>query len=488
MEDSPAELVTASDADDGSCSRTQLGPTALITLGLGGIIGAGIFFSIGMAITTAGGTPVFSALLIAALACFAVALCYCECASAVPDAGSAYAYARVCIGEFGGWISGFNLATCYLLAGAAVSKAWSGYFQNLLTAFGAGWPRAIGSEPLVMSASGGVGTSGMLLNLPAALGLAGVTLVARRGLRISLMANQVLLILKLSVLALVIVLGLAHTHPENWISSKPEGGILISPKSDIFAAATMLFFAFGGFEMLSVYSQECRNPRTDVPRGVAGTIAIVTLIYGLTAAALVGMTPHNRIDVSAPLSAAFRDAGMTWVGMLIAAGALIALTSVLLLIVMSLPRLLMAISEEGLLPRAFFGRIHPVFGTPSRSITGIGISLMLLGALVPIDAVMQVVMMATLVGYISVCTFVLLMRRDRHQHNPPFRIPGGPLVPIIGIAVCAVLLSKSPPVLWVWLTVWWGIGTAVYAAYGKRHRTGIRQRVHSSCPLPMETE
>lgn len=464
---------------DGGAERV-LGPASLTALGLGGLIGAGIFVSVGMAAHDKAGPSIVLSFLVAATACIAVALCYCECASRLPVAGSAYAYAYASLGKVGAWITGWNLATCYLLAGAAVSQGWSGYFQSLLGGFGMVWPRAVGGAPFdVEPASGRFLATGSALDLPALLALAAVTCIAYRGIRVSLRVNNLLLILKLSVLAIVIGVGLAHTNLANWSPFAPFGygglsfqtlfgGQTAMASTGMLAGAATVFFAFGGFEMLSVYSHECRSPRRDVPLGVIFTIGLLTLIYIGVAAAIIGMVPYDRISVSAPISEAFKAAGMGWAQLLIAFGAVAGMLSVLLVIVMSLPRVLMAVGQDGLLSARFFNALHPTYRTPSKSVLGVGLAAMLLGSLLPLRVVMDTVMMATLAGYIAVCVFVLILRRKPSSPEPPFRAPLGPVVPLFGIAVCLLLMFSLPPVNWIRVGVWWMAGLLVYAAYGRR--------------------
>ncbi|HZP81199.1 MAG TPA: amino acid permease [Chthonomonadaceae bacterium] len=478
------------EAGQGAGADRVLGPASLVALGLGGLIGAGVFVTVGMAAHDKAGPAVVLSFLVAAVACIAVALCYCECASRLPVAGSAYAYGRASIGAFGGWITGWNLATCYLLAGAAVSQGWSGYFQSLLGAFGLSWPKSLSAAPFDIDPSAGqFATTGSLLNLPALLALAAVTFIAYRGIRVSLRVNLLLLLLKLSVLAIVIVVGLAHTDVRNWTPFAPfgYGGLslknLLGPlggqsalaSTGMLAGATTVFFAFGGFEMLSAYSHECHAPRRDVPIGVIATICLLTLLYIGVAAAVIGMVPYDRISVSAPISEAFRAAGMPWAQRLVAFGAVAGMSSVLLVVVMSLPRVLIAIGQDGLLPERVFNTIHPIYRTPATSVLLVGLAAMLLGALLPLRFLMDAVMMATLASYVAVCAFVLILRRRRSAPEPVFRAPLGPVVPAFGIAVCLMLMFSLPPINWVWLGGWWAVGLLVYLAYGRKASARVRE-------------
>jgi APA family basic amino acid/polyamine antiporter len=476
---------------------TPLGPASLTALGLGGLIGAGIFVTVGMAAHDKAGPAVILSFVVAAVACIAVALCYCECASRVPVAGSSYAYGYAATGRFGAWMSGWNLATCYFLAGAAVAQGWSGYCRNLLGSMEIQWPKLLSGAPFDLNpATGGFASTGSLLDLPALLALAAVTVVVYRGIQLSLRVNTAILVIKLAVLAVVILAGLSHFNPANWSPFAPfgYGGVSLSSilsgagaaSTGMLAGAATVFFAFGGFEMLSAYSHECRNPRRDVPLGIVATVGLLTVLYIAVAAAITGMVPRDQISVSAPVSDALRAAGMGWAQMAVAAGAVAGLTSVLLVIVMSLPRVVMAIGRDGLLPERFFNAIHPTFGTPSRSVAVVGIVAMVLAALVPLRVVMETVMMATLAGYVSVCVFVLLLRA-RSQTEPVFRAPLGPVIPLFGVAVCLVLMLSLPPVNWLRLLAWWAVGIAAFAL---RERASLRDIavVHSDGrqTLPMD--
>jgi basic amino acid/polyamine antiporter, APA family len=451
----------------------------LTLLGLGGVIGAGIFVSVGIAAREKAGPAIIVSFLVAAIACICVALCYCECASRVPIAGSAYAYATAAAGRFAGWLTGWNLVSCYFLAGAAVAQGWSGYFQSLLGAFGLSVPPSLGGS-VITSGPHGVALSGAIVNLPALIALAGVTFIVYRGIRISLRANNLLLALKLAVLATVIIVGLGHFNPVNWHNFAPYGwgGATLfgggkEPGRGMLAGAVVVFFAFGGFEMISAYSQECRNPRTDVPRGVISTIAIITLIYALTAAALTGMVRSDKISINAPISDAFRTAGMPWAQMLVAVGAVIGMTAVLLAVIMSLPRVLQGIAQDVALASAFT-ELHPHTGTPHRGVLFVGIAAMLVSSLFPLQMVMDFVMAATLSGYAAVCVYVLILRNKQvgsHATDDLFTAPGGVIVPTAGILICILLLMAVPTPIWIALITWWAIGTVAFVAARPASRT-----------------
>lgn len=447
-----------------------LSPMSLIALGLGGIIGAGIFVSVGVAAHDKAGPAVILSFGVAAIAAIAVALCYCECASSLPVAGSAYAYAYATIGEVGAWVVGWNLATCYFLAGAAVAQGWSGYFQSLLGSFHYSLPKLLSSPPFDMNpVNGHFEMTGAIGNLPALLILGVILFVVYRGVRLSVSFNNILLALKLLLLAVVVLVGVAHFQVRNWTPFAPFGYGGLTLSTGMLAAAPSAFFAFGGFEMLSVYSQECRRPHRDVPIGVIATILLITVVYIAVATAITGMVPHTQISVTAPISEAFRTIGMPWAQLLVAFGAVIGMTSVLLGVVMSLPRVLWAVGQDGLLSSRFFSTLHPKFQTPTKNILFVGITMMFLGFLLPIRFVMEFVMMATLTGYIAVCIFSILLRRSAPSKKEVFRLPFGPLIPLLGIAVCLLLLFSSPLTNWLWLGAWWGLGLMVYLFYGMRH-------------------
>lgn len=453
-----------------------LGPASLTAIGLGGLIGAGIFVTVGMAAHDRAGPAIILSFVVAAIACVVVALCFCECASVVPVAGSSYSYAYAAVGEAGAWLSFWNLATCYFLAGSAVAQGWSGYFQSLLGALGVSWPAIVSSAPIDVDSSGQFVSTGSLINLPALLALAVITFVVYRGIRLSLRFNTAILAVKLAVLGTVIVVGLSNANPANWTPFAPFGyGGLALPfggpataTAGMLAGATIAFFAFGGFEMISTYSQECRNPSRDVSLAVLLTVTIVTVLYIGVAASITGLVPYQQIDVAAPVSEAFRTAGMPWMQILVAVAAVAGMTSVLLVVIMSLPRVLMAVGRDGLLPNSFFGMIDPETRVPGKGVFFVGIVAMALASLLPLRFLMDTVMMATLAGYVSVCAFTLILRRRPRLVEPAFRAPLGPAIPVAGIAVCLLLMFSLPPVNWLRLGVWLAIGLAAYAAYGFR--------------------
>ncbi len=462
------------EAQDDATPRT-LGPGSLVSLGLGGVVGAGVFVSIGIAAHDKAGPAIIVSFLIAAIACIAVALCYCECASRIPIAGSTYAYGRAALGEIGGWLSGWNLVTCYFLAGAAVAQGWSGYFQSFLGALGYGWPARFGGAPIDLDqVHGGIVASGAMLNLPAVLILTIVSIIAYRGIKMSMGVNNLLLGLKLTTLLVVVAVGLAHFRLANWLPFAPYGWGGIGPgdksgdtnahgSAGVLAGAAMVFFAFGGFEMLSAYSHECKRPQTDVPRGVIATIGAITSIYIAVAIALTGMIPSSKISISAPISDAFRTINMDWAQLLVAFGAVVGMSSVLLVLVMSLPRVLFGISQGGLLP-GWFGRTHTRFNTPYRSIQCVGVIACIASALLPLRILMDFVMTCTLAGYISVCVFVLILRRRQSTVQPEFHIMGGPIVPVAGVLICLMMIVAVPLMNLAALGLWLLIGRTVYAA------------------------
>ena len=458
-----------------------LGPLSLTGLGVGGIIGTGIFVMIGMAAHDLSGPAMVLSLMVAAIACIAIALCYAEFAATVPVGGSAYTYAYATLGELPAWILGWNLVTCYLLGAASVAQGWSHYLQSLMGAFHWNLPVALSGAPLNFDqAAGKVVATGAVFDLPAALIIALMTAVIVRGIRTSLRVNLAILIVKLAVILFVIVVGAFYIHPENWHPFAPFGlgGISLFGKTwgqmgprgpvGMFAGAALVFYAYIGFDALSAYTEECRKPRRDVPIAIIASVGICAALYIAVAAVLTGMVRYDHIDTHAPVSEAFRQVG-AWAQSLVAIGALTGITSVLLLMLMTLPRILMAMGRDGMISTRFFNAVHTRYRTPWKGTLFAGILILPLTALLPLEMVSLLAIMAVLFGYAVICAAVLILRRNRTEQEPSFRTPFGPLVPILGVLTCLLLMLSLPAPAWLMLAAWLLVGLAVYFLYGRRH-------------------
>jgi APA family basic amino acid/polyamine antiporter len=471
------------EADSGRLRRV-LGPLQLTSLGVGAIIGAGIFVSTGAIARQTTGPALMVSYLVAGLVCVFAALCYAEFASMAPVAGSAYTYAYATLGELPAWIIGWDLVLEYAVSAATVATGWSGYFQNLLSAAGLHLPPAL-AGPVVQydPALGRLVATGALLNLPALAIVAVVTTVLVIGIRESAGLNTALVGIKVAAVVFVIGVGAFYVDPANWRPFAPYGysglaffGQPLFGAADaggrplgMLAGAALAFFAFIGFDSVSTHSEEARRPQRDVPIGILASLVLCTALYIGVVAVLTGMVPSRELDVAAPVAEAFGRVGLRWGQVLIALAGIAGITSVLLVQMLSQARVLLAIARDGLLPRRFFGDVHPRFRTPWKSTLATGAFVAGLAAFLPIDVLLTLVSMGTLLAFLLVCAAVLVMRRTHPEAQRPFRAPLVPLVPVLGILSCLLLMFSLPAETWVRLVVWLGLGFLVYFGYGRKH-------------------
>ena len=456
-----------------------LGPLALTGIGVGGIIGTGIFVMTGIAAHDKAGPAVIVSFLVAAVVCACAALCYAELAARLPVAGSAYAYATAAFGRGPGWLVGWNVILMYLVAAASVAQGWSHYFQAMLGTFGGHIPARWGGAPFDVSPQTGAALpSGAWLDLPALIVAAAVTAVLICGVRASVRVNAALVVLKLAVIAFVIGVGAAHVHPANWHPFAPHGwgGLALfggQGGGGMLAGAAVAFYAYLGFEAVSVYPEEARRPRRDVPVAIVAAVLVCAALYMAVAAVITGMVPSDRISIQAPVSEAFRSAGLPWAADLIAAGALAGISSVLVIIMLSLPRILLALGRDRLLPAGVFGALHPRFRTPWLATIIAGVVIALLASLLPLRVLADVVTAATLLTFIVVAFALLVLRR--RPGASPFRAPGGPLIPGVTLAASALLAASVPAASWLHLGAWLALGVVVYLAYGRRRNAPVSE-------------
>ena len=444
--------------------RRVLGPVALTSLGVGAIIGTGIFVLTGIAAHDTTGPALMLSFVVSGIACIFAALCYAEFASMVPVAGSAYTYAYATLGELFAWIIGWDLILEYAVASSTVAHGWSHYFQDLIGIFGISIPKALGSAPFDFDpAMGRIVSTGALFDLPAVCIAAIVTVILVIGIRESAGFNAGMVIVKLAVVLFVIGVGAFYVNPENWRPFAPYGytGISFFGKTlfgqagtggeplGMLAGAAIIFFAYIGFDSISTHAEEAKHPQRDVPIGIIVSLVLCTLLYIAVSAIITGMVPYHQISLDAPVSDAFRQAGLPWAQLLISIGALTGITSVLLVMMLSQPRVFLAMARDGLMPQSFFGAVHDRFRTPWKSTILTGCFVGLLAALVPLRILAQLVNIGTLLAFVIVCAAVLIMRRT-HPHVPrPFRAPWVPFVPIMGIATCLLLMFSLPAENWL---------------------------------------
>jgi APA family basic amino acid/polyamine antiporter len=470
--------------------RRVLGPVQLTSLGVGAVIGAGIFVSTGAVARMTAGPALTLSYVVAGLVCVFAALCYAEFASMVPVAGSAYTYAYATLGELLAWIIGWDLVLEYAVSSATVANGWSGYFQSVLDVFGWKLPQAIAGPAVNYNPQlGRLVATGSVINLPALLIVVLITAILVIGIQESASFNTALVGIKLAAVLFVIAVGAFYVNRANWHPFAPFGltglqvfGHTLLGQSDaggmpvgMLAGAALAFFAYIGFDSVSTHSEEARNPQRDVPIGIIVSLVLCTLLYIGVVAVLTGMVPYDQLDMNAPVADAFRRVGLRWAQFLIALAGIAGITSVLLVTMLSQARILLAIARDGLLPPGFFGAVHERFRTPWKSTIVTGLFVGALAAFLPIDVLLMLVNMGTLFAFVIVCAAVLIMRRTHPDAERPFRVPLVPLVPIVGIASCLLLMFSLPSENWLRLIVWLAIGLVIYFSYGRKHST-LRQR------------
>ncbi|HEX7580006.1 MAG TPA: amino acid permease [Thermoanaerobaculia bacterium] len=464
--------------------RRILGPIHLTSLGVGAIIGAGIFVATGAAAHNVGGPALMLSYVVAGITCVFAALCYAEFASMVPVAGSAYTYAYATLGELFAWIIGWDLVLEYAVGSATVATGWSGYFQNVLQKLGFQLPLLLRESPWRYDAvSGGFLSTGSFLNLPAIVIVAIVTAVLVKGIHESANFNATMVAIKLAAVLFVIGVGIFFIDTTNWHPFAPFGwtgisffGHHVAGQTDpggspvgMLAGAAIIFFAYIGFDSVSTHTEEARNPQRDVPIGIVTSLIVCTILYIAVVVVITGMVKYDQIDINAPISRAFQQKGIGWAEGIIATAGVAGITSVLLVMMLSGPRVFLAMARDGLVPRSVFGVVHPKFRTPWKSTILIGCFVSVLGGLLPIDALLHLTNIGTLLAFVIVCAAVLIMRKKYPEAERPFRCPWVPVVPVLGILSCLLLMFSLPVANWWRLFTWLAIGLVIYFFYGRHH-------------------
>jgi len=464
--------------------RRVLGPVALTSLGVGAIIGTGIFVLTGVAAHDKTGPALMLSFVMSGIACIFAALCYAEFASMVPVAGSAYTYAYATMGELFAWIIGWDLILEYAVASATVAHGWSHYFQALIDQLGIHLPYVLSNAPFDKdSSTGHYVATGAWFDLPAIVIAGIITIILVIGIRESAGFNAFMVMVKLAIVLFVIVVGAFYVNPANWHPFAPYGltGIAFFGKTifgqtgtggeplGMLAGAAVIFFAYIGFDSVSTHAEEAKNPKRDVPIGIITSLVLCTILYIAVAAVITGMVPYNQINIDAPVSDAFRQAGVPWARFLISVGAVTGITSVLLVMMLSQPRVFLAMARDGLLPTSFFGAVHDRFRTPWKSTILTGIFVATVAAFVPLKILAELVNIGTLLAFVMVCAAVLIMRRTNPDAPRPFRAPFVPWTPILGIALCSLLMFSLPSENWLRLIGWLIIGFVIYFSYGRQH-------------------
>ena len=427
----------------------------LTVLGIGAIIGAGIFVLTGIAAAKYAGPAIMLSFVFAGIACALAALCYSELASMIPVSGSAYSYAYATMGELMAWIIGWDLILEYALASSTVAIGWAGYLSSFLDIFNIHLPTFLNTAYLTDPVNG-------FVNLPAMLIVLILTALLVLGIRQSATFNFIMVATKLAVILLFIFAGLGHIDSNNWSNFAPFGF------SGILTGAGVIFFAYIGFDAVSTAAQEAINPEKDVPFGIIASLVICTIIYILVAGILTGIISYTELNVAAPIALAVDNIGMGWLSQIIKLGAIAGLTSVMLVLLMGQSRIFYAMSKDGLLP-PLFAQIHPTFQTPHLSTILVGFVVALLAGFMPIEKLGELVSIGTLFAFVLVCGGVWLLRLSHPEFPRHFKCPYVPYLPLAGILVCLALMVGLPLDTWIRLFVWLLIGFCIYFAYGIKH-------------------
>jgi APA family basic amino acid/polyamine antiporter len=469
--------------------KRSLGALDLISLGIGAIVGTGIFAVIGTAAAGGAGHPgagpaVSLSFVVTAVACAFCALSYAEFAALLPISGSAYTYSYATLGELVAWIIGWDLILEYAIGNVAVAIGWAAYFQQLCAGLGLHLPAWLAVDyrsahqaaQAVATAGGQVAANLALpyaawLNHPTVLGVpiifnllavtivAAVTWILYIGIKESARANNVMVALKVIILLFFIAVGARYVQPQNWSPFMPNGF------SGIWSGASLVFFAFIGFDAVSTAAEECRNPGRDMPIGILGSLLICTVLYVATAAVLTGLQPWHQLGVADPLAAVFARLGLNWAAGIVSLGAVISMTGVLLVFQMGQPRIFFSMSRDGLLPKYFAG-VHPKHCTPHVTTVWTGIAVAGVAAVTNINEMVELSNIGTLFAFLLVNLGVIILRRTDPNRPRAFKIPGVPVVPLIGIGLCLYLMFGLPKLTWIRFGGWLVAGLVIYFTYG----------------------
>ncbi len=444
----------------------------LTCLGIGAIIGTGIFVLIGTAIVgdahrPGAGPGIILSFVLSGLTCALAALCYAEMSAMIPVAGSAYTFSYATLGEMLAWLTGWNLILEYGVACVAVAIGWSGYFNNLLRLAGLDLPQWASRPP--------GGPDGGIANLPAAIIVLLVTIILVVGIKESARATGVVVLIKLAVILFFIGIGSTSVNPQNWSPFMPQG------LAGVGAAAAIVFFAYIGFDAVSTAAEEARNPSRDVPIGIIGSLSLCTFLYIAVAAVLTGLIPSSQIDIHAPVAEALRLAGFKWGAAVIAIGAVAGITSVLVVMMLGQIRVFFAMSRDRLLG-PWLSAVHPRFGTPHRATILTGVAIAILAALIPIGEAADMTNIGTFFAFVLVCISVIVLRYTKPDHPRPFRLPFMPFVPILGTMACLGLMWQLPQLTWIRFGVWTVIGIVVYLGYGFKHSRLSEKALQQTSP------
>lgn len=468
----PIELIIKEPEYEQHKLKRVLGPWGLVSLGIGVIIGAGIFVLSGQAAATYAGPALVLSFIISAVGCGLAGLCYAEFASMIPISGSAYTYAYATLGEFVAWIIGWDLVLEYLFGASTVAVGWSGYVVSFLKDFDIIIPAFLCQAPFSYSLTDGWNTTGAILNCPAVFIVGLMTTLLVIGIRESTAFNNFIVFIKLTVIVLFIGVGIFFINFANWSPFLPAntGQFGEFGWSGVLRGAGVIFFAFIGFDVVSTAAQEARNPQRDMPIGILGSLAVCTIIFILMTGVLTGIMKYTELAVPDPIAVAVNAAGpgIAWLRPFIKIGAIAGLTSVVLVLLMAQPRVFFSMARDGLLPQKF-ARVHPRFKTPYIPTILTGCIAAIVSGLFPINILGELVSIGTLLAFAIVCIGVLVLRYRNPDIPRVFRTPWVPFVPVAGALVTLLQMVFLPFDTWIRLLVWMAIGFAIYFFYSRKH-------------------
>jgi APA family basic amino acid/polyamine antiporter len=431
----------------------SLGAFDLTLLGIGAIIGTGIFVLTGVVAAEHAGPALIISFIISGLACAFAAFCYAEFASSVPIAGSVYTYTYATIGEIFAFLIGWDLMLEYLLATSAVATGWSGYFQSLLEGFGLHIPKVLASAP-------GAGEGGFV-NLPAIIIILAITTLLSKGIKESARVNNIMVLIKLAVIIIFIVAGVGYVKPDNWHPFMPFGF------SGVVTGAATVFFAYIGFDAVATAAEEVRNPQKDLPIGIISSLAICTVLYIVVSLILTGIVPYDQLNVADPVSFALHFVGQDALAGLISVGAIMGITTVLLVMQFGQVRVSYAMSRDGLLPKVF-GKVHPKFKTPFVNTWLTGFLAASIAGFVDLSTLAHLVNMGTLSAFALIAIAVVILRKTHPNLERAFKAPFVPVLPVLTVLFCLYLMISLPRITWISFLIWMAIGTCVYFLYSRK--------------------
>lgn len=452
--------------------KRHLGWFQLVVIGIGAIIGAGIFVITGKAAAEYAGPAIVLSFVLASIICVFAGLCYAELSSLIPIAGGSYSYAYIALGELPAWIIGWSITGQYLLSASTVAAGWSGYLKSFLKDWGIFIPDWIGKAPFEYDVVQGWSLTGSVLDVPAVLLVLFIGLMISIGIKAAAHFTSIMVVIKLCTVALFVVLGLTHIHPENWSPFIPEntGRFGDFGWTGIIRAAGLVFFAYVGFDTVSSLAQDAKNPQKDLPRGILGSLLVCTLAYILVSGILTGIVSYKLLNVADPIAVALDAMGPSffWVVSIVKIAILAGLASVVLVQLLGQTRIFFAIGKDGLLPKAF-SAIHQKYRTPVNGAIITTAVAMVLSGLFPVEILGQLVSMMTLFIFAIVCLGVWILRHTHPEFKRSFKVPFVPLIPILGILTCVGQMLFLPAVTWLQMIAWLIIGFAIYFAYSIKH-------------------